>query len=289
MLRRLGLGRSTVVDAAEAGENTPAGSLAENPGETERSAAEFGGAPRDRDRNAAASAATASAARDEPSGSSAEGDYEEETHEMTRWFQAEAAALAARTPGARTPAARTPGARRQPASAAAAAVDSSRLRRDYHLDEDNREAETMRTAGVLQREDRARAGAATRRASTSQVSLQEPLEGPDDPSDGADRRPPPPHSFDESLNVSRIGQHRAHHDADTEGSWSLPEGEENDDLDIRARRRVANGERWQMRLCLLRSMAPRQSNGPPAERSWLRSEDSAAYYSIPADPIGGCR
>ncbi|EJK53646.1 hypothetical protein THAOC_26869 [Thalassiosira oceanica] len=67
-----------------------------------------------------------------------------------------------------------------------------------------------------------------------QVSLQEPLEGHDDPSDGADRRPPPPHSFDESLNVSRIGQHRAHHDADTEGSWSLPEGEENDDLDTRA-------------------------------------------------------
>jgi len=94
--------------------------------------------------------------------------------------------------------------------------------------------ETMRMAGSIQRENRARAGAASRRAPTSQVSLREPLEGLDDPSDGAGRRPPPPHSFDESLNVSRIGQHRAHHDADTEGSWSLPEGEENDDLDNRA-------------------------------------------------------
>ncbi|EJK57626.1 hypothetical protein THAOC_22308, partial [Thalassiosira oceanica] len=59
MLRRLGLGRSTVVDAAEPGGNSPAGSLAENPGETERSAAEFGGAPRDRDRGEAAAATAA--------------------------------------------------------------------------------------------------------------------------------------------------------------------------------------------------------------------------------------
>ncbi|EJK74925.1 hypothetical protein THAOC_03369 [Thalassiosira oceanica] len=120
--------RPAVVDAAEAEENTPAtpGSLAENPGETERSAAEFGGAPRSGQRprprgqtearrprrprldegwgeasyspgfrigprgNAAASTATASAARDDAARDSlsAEGNYnKEEMQEMTRWFR----------------------------------------------------------------------------------------------------------------------------------------------------------------------------------------------------------
>ncbi|EJK71390.1 hypothetical protein THAOC_07177, partial [Thalassiosira oceanica] len=263
MYRLFRLGRTTAVDTAEVGDDTSAAPTAEIPEDTERSAAEFGGAPSgpsNGDRGDAAAAAgvhrgrsiqrsrlptsrgntaAAALASDEPgpgADASAESNYDEE--EMTRLtdeFIAEAAAVEARMQrrGRTTAAAaRTPGdlvARRSALSA-----DEPRSRHDNIFAGEDREGEAMRTDGSIQREDHAQAGAATRRSATSQVSLREPLEGLDDPSDGANRRPPPPHSFDESLNVSRIGQHRAHNDADTEGSWSLQEGEENDDLDTRA-------------------------------------------------------
>ncbi|EJK74190.1 hypothetical protein THAOC_04147 [Thalassiosira oceanica] len=117
--------RPAVVDAAEAEENTPAGSLAENPGETERSAAEFGGAPRSgqRPRGQTEARRPRRPRLDKGWGEasyapgfriregtlpppprlplrlvmmrlvmslSAEGNYKEEMQEMTRWFETSA-------------------------------------------------------------------------------------------------------------------------------------------------------------------------------------------------------